>query len=308
MKSRPLFTVFTPTYNREKYLDLVFKSLNNQKLFYLFEWLIIDDGSIDGTFDLVKQLKKKSNFKINYFYQINSGKHIAHNNAISKANGELIIFLDSDDQILPGSINYLSKIWNNKNQKQKKEIAGFLGHSIDKNNKLIGSKWKYESSFEYLHFLIFNELIIGEKMPVYRLDILKKFLFPKQINDEIKFIPEGVVWLEISKYYKVELLDVPIRLYNVGTPGSLMNITQSYFSNSKGKKMVFDKFGEFLDIYKFKNFNYCIKVVIIISLLKIINKESLLKFNKNHSPLLKFIFIVTLPIAFLKYLVEKIKL
>ena len=59
MKTRPIFTVFTPTYNRKKYLKLAFNSLNKQKLFNLFEWLIIDDGSVDGTSELIKRLKKK---------------------------------------------------------------------------------------------------------------------------------------------------------------------------------------------------------------------------------------------------------
>jgi glycosyltransferase involved in cell wall biosynthesis len=307
MKVKPVFTVFTPTYNRQEYLQLVYESLNKQKLFHLFEWLIIDDGSTDNTSQFIKKIKKKSNFNINYFYQTNQGKHIAHNHAISKANGELVIFLDSDDQLLPNSISYLHRIWKKKNKKQKKEIAGFLGHCVDHNKKIIGSKWKHKSENEYLHFLIFYDLIVGEKIPIYRLDILKNFLFPKLINDKIKFIPEGFVWLEISKYYKIQMLDLPIRIYNINTPGSLMSATKTYYSNPKGKKLLFDKLGEFLDIYKFKRFKYSLKIIIIISLLNIINKEKLFKFKKRYSTTLKFLFIITLPISFLKSLIEKLK-
>ena len=46
-----------------------------------------------------------------------------------------MIFLDSDDKILPGSINYLYKIWNLKTNIQKNEIAGFLAHSVNKKKK-----------------------------------------------------------------------------------------------------------------------------------------------------------------------------
>ena len=41
-------TVFTPTFNREGYLTKLYNSLLNQK-FNNFEWVIVDDGSTDGT-------------------------------------------------------------------------------------------------------------------------------------------------------------------------------------------------------------------------------------------------------------------
>ena len=50
-------TVFTPTYNREKSISRVYESLKKQT-YKNFEWLIIDDGSIDNTKDVIEKFKK----------------------------------------------------------------------------------------------------------------------------------------------------------------------------------------------------------------------------------------------------------
>lgn len=304
MNNKPLFTIFTPTYNRSKYLDSVYRSLNKQNFFYLFEWLIIDDGSIDGTCNLVKQLKKKSKFKIDYFYQPNSGKHIAHNYAISKANGELIIFLDSDDQMLPGTINYLSKIWIKKNYKQKKEIAGFLAHCIDKDKNIIGKEWPLNLKKAFLHELIFKNILIGEKMPIYRIDILKKYLFTKNKLSKNEFVPEGVVWLEISKKYKVELLNKPCRYYYYNNKG-LIALNKKFTKNLAGKILLNQKLEEFADRYFLTNITLVSRILINKSLLSLFdNKISLFKIEKFPIYLRIFYFILV-PISLIKFFLVK---
>ena len=59
------FTIFTPTYNRKELLKKLYVSLQNQT-FKDFEWLIVDDGSNDGTNELVKDFfkRKKTRYKI----------------------------------------------------------------------------------------------------------------------------------------------------------------------------------------------------------------------------------------------------
>ena len=76
-------TVFTPTYNRAYSLPRLYKSLQRQTV-YNFEWLIVDDGSIDNTHELIEKWKNEKNkFPIYYYWQKNGGKCRAINKALS---------------------------------------------------------------------------------------------------------------------------------------------------------------------------------------------------------------------------------
>ena len=65
-------TVFTPTYNRKHLLPRLYESLKNQTD-QNFIWLVIDDGSTDGTEELIKQWQKDRIIEILYFYKKNEG-------------------------------------------------------------------------------------------------------------------------------------------------------------------------------------------------------------------------------------------
>ena len=62
-----MITIFTPSYNRKKELEKLYKSLLKQDI-KDFEWLIVDDGSNDDTNEYIEKLKKENKIKINYIY------------------------------------------------------------------------------------------------------------------------------------------------------------------------------------------------------------------------------------------------
>ncbi len=67
------FTIFTPTYNRKELLTNLYESLKNQT-YKDFEWIIVDDGSSDGTELSVRQFLDEKILNIKYFYKENGGK------------------------------------------------------------------------------------------------------------------------------------------------------------------------------------------------------------------------------------------
>ena len=99
------FTIFTPTYNRAYCIEKVYQSLLKQTISD-FEWVVIDDGSSDGTRELISSFANEGKIDIVYYYQKNQGKHVAQNYAVSIARGELFLPLDSDDIIVPNNGSY----------------------------------------------------------------------------------------------------------------------------------------------------------------------------------------------------------
>lgn len=97
MKKNPFFSVIIPTYNREKILPRAIDSILTQT-FDNFELIIVDDGSIDNTEELVRNYKDK---RIKYVYKENGGQNSALNKGLKEARGCYIAFCDSDDIWLP---------------------------------------------------------------------------------------------------------------------------------------------------------------------------------------------------------------
>lgn len=101
-----LVSVIVPVYNRA---DMLVESLESvyQQTYRPIELIIINDGSIDDTGEVVLQWKKKradDRFLIQYHYQENKGAPAARNLGIINASGEYLQFLDSDDRLLSQKI------------------------------------------------------------------------------------------------------------------------------------------------------------------------------------------------------------
>jgi len=80
MNTSTTVTILTPTYNRKELLSKLYESLQLQKD-KDFEWLIIDDGSTDGTSEVINQFISNADFSIRYELKENGGKHTALNYA-----------------------------------------------------------------------------------------------------------------------------------------------------------------------------------------------------------------------------------
>ncbi len=130
-----LITVFTPTFNRATIIPKLYNSLVNQS-FRDFEWIVVDDGSTDNTEAIFKNWVKESVFPIRYIKVQNGGKHRAINLGVNIAQGELFFIVDSDDVLLPDSLELIaSKYSEIKDDSQFCGLAGSRGtppgHRID---------------------------------------------------------------------------------------------------------------------------------------------------------------------------------
>ncbi len=102
-----------PCYNCESTLQEAIGSIYTQNLEIPFEVIMVDDGSSDGTRELIKKLELKYK-EIKYlFHEKNRGGGAARNTAVDNSSGEIIFCLDSDDilppNMLPNMLNCLEK-------------------------------------------------------------------------------------------------------------------------------------------------------------------------------------------------------
>ena len=97
MYKNPRISIIVPVYNTEKYLKKCLDSLRFQTYENL-EFICVDDGSTDGSFEILKEYAKiDERFKI---YQLeHRGTSIARNFGLDKAIGEYVSFIDSDDWV-----------------------------------------------------------------------------------------------------------------------------------------------------------------------------------------------------------------
>lgn len=118
-------SIVMPVYNKEKYIARGIHSILVQT-FNDWELIIIDDGSTDGS---LNQCKKFRDSRIQVFHTLNRGVSEARNLGISKATGEYITFIDSDDFVAE---NYLEKIY-----KPDEEMVIGGVEKVDINGKVI---------------------------------------------------------------------------------------------------------------------------------------------------------------------------
>ena len=106
-KDKPKISIISPVYNREKYLLIFIKSIQNQN-FNDIEIILVDDFSNDKSLEIIEQIKKDDDRIVLLKNKKNKGSLISRNIGGLKAKGEFLIFPDSDDII---SSNILEKCY-----------------------------------------------------------------------------------------------------------------------------------------------------------------------------------------------------
>ena len=226
------FTIFTPTFNRKELLEKLYKSLQKQT-YTDFEWIIVDDGSTDGTGEKVKEFLSEKKLDIKYYFKENGGKQRAYNFATDKANGELFICLDSDDEYVENGLETILKYW--EKYEKNSDIAGMGYLSTYPNGEIIGSDFP-EKEMISTQFEIYNKYgIKGDKGLMFRTEIIKKYKFP--VFDDEKFITEAVVYNRICEKYKMVYVNEKIEIKEYQEDGLTAKYNNLLLRNPKGQAL-----------------------------------------------------------------------
>jgi glycosyltransferase involved in cell wall biosynthesis len=116
-QENPLVSVIIPCLNRETLVGEAIESAVNQT-YQNLEIIVVNDGSTDGTENVVLSYTKKTT-KVRYFkHEVNKGIPAARNNGIQNSLGEYVAFLDSDDTWLPKKIEMQLAIFSQHSEKE----------------------------------------------------------------------------------------------------------------------------------------------------------------------------------------------
>lgn len=178
-------TIFTPAYNRAHTLPRTYRSLCRQTC-RDFDWLVIDDGSIDNTKELVEGWIAEGRFPIRYIHKENGGLYTGYNTAYANINSELCVCIDSDDYMPDNAVEIILKCWNEKGGPQ---YAGITGLDFFLSGEPIGGYFPDNLHEGHLIDLHLKKLHSGDTKQVMRTELMKKFIPMEGFQGEKDFNP-----------------------------------------------------------------------------------------------------------------------
>ena len=221
---KPLITVFTPTYNREKCISKCYESLKLQTS-YNFEWLIIDDGSTDNTKELIQTWQKEDlPFFIRYYYKTNGGLHTGYNKGIELADTELFVCIDSDDWMPVDAIEKIEKIWKTNSSKG---YVGIMGIDEYEDGSCVGGMFPNNINEMYLYEKLTKYRISGDKKIIHRTDLLKKVAPMPTFKGEKNFNPSYLMY-QLDQFGKLFVTNECFCIVEYQPDGMSSNIYKQY--------------------------------------------------------------------------------
>lgn len=220
----PSVCIFTPTYNRAHTLPRLYQSLVGQTC-EDFLWMIVDDGSEDGTEELVKRWKREGAIQVCYFRVANGGKPRAVNLGVSRCECPLFYVVDSDDYLVPTAIEHIVSL--SSDLYADRLLAGIVALNGTDGLTPLGtwmpkglSRVKCWDLSERYHFQ-------GDASLIYKTDILKRN--PFEVAPREKFIAETSVYYRLDEEYDLRVDNTILKICCYLEDG----LTRNFVANAK---------------------------------------------------------------------------
>lgn len=218
-------TVFTPAYNRGNLIHNLYESLLHQTC-KNFKWLIIDDGSTDGTRDIVQHWIAEAKIEIRYVYKENGGLHTGYNKAIELMDTELSVCIDSDDWMPDDAIERILSVWDRVGEDN---IAGLIGLDFSADGGIIGDHLPDGQVIDPIDLLA-SKTNRGDKKYVVKTDLYKKVAPMPVFQGEKNFNPHYMI-LKLSGEYQFVAVDAPLCIVDYQPDGMSANLYNQYLNS-----------------------------------------------------------------------------
>lgn len=221
-------SILTPTYNRANLLERLYVSLIENSKYIDTEWLVMNDGSIDDSKQVVERFIEENKIDIRYYEQKNQGKMKAINELIGHATGDLIVDCDSDDYFTKDAFKIIKEEY--EKNKQEDNIYGLCFLKYDQHGKNMGNEFKNKKTTMF--DLYFKEGETGEKSIVFYSKIRKQY--KHELEHGERFVTEARMYHKMDKKYKIICINKPIMICEYQEEGYTKNIIKQFKESPYG--------------------------------------------------------------------------
>ncbi len=220
----PLISVVMPNYNCEQYLDESISSILHQT-FSNFEFIIIDDGSTDKSWEIIRKYAKQDKRIIAIHNKKNLWVHKTRNKLLHTAKGTYIAMMDSDDISNPTRL-----------EKQIKFFAEYPSYGlcwtnftlIDKTGKQVGEK-QFPETDESIKASFFWRNPFGQNTIMMKSEIIDVIWH----YDETLEVAEDLdMWIRISTQYKMYNIQEHLVQYRIHGQNSILTRQKDHIKNT----------------------------------------------------------------------------
>ena len=211
-----MVSIIMPAYNAESTIFESIKSVLNQT-YQDWELIIINDGSIDKTESIVKNIFDK---RISYYYQTNSGVSAARNFGLTVCKGDYIAFLDSDDCWDKIKLfEQLEFFENNPNYSMIHTDYYTFDKTLDalKYKKYIEP---YNNICSYYDKLLINDIIVTSSVMLKR-EVYQSIKF---FDNQFFGVEDWDYWIRVAKEFNIAYINVCLTYYRENISGISKNL------------------------------------------------------------------------------------
>lgn len=222
----PRVSVVMAAFNAESCIEETLKSALNQT-FTDFEILVIDDGSTDGTVEILKRIAGVDP-RCHWISQANRGPGAARNHGLKVARGELIAFLDHDDLWHPDKLSLQIAMFD-----AQPDLAVVTCYStiIDENGYSLG--WRLGGAIRgnVYHEMIEWDMVSGGSVAMVRRNALEKV---SGYDEALLYREDWDLWIRLSRHFRFGTVTQPL----VGFTRHTRNSSREYAEMAREGELV----------------------------------------------------------------------
>lgn len=191
MNKWPKITVVTPSYNQAEFLEPTIQSVLNQNYPNL-EYIIIDGGSTDGSMEIIQKYSDKLAYWVS---EKDKGQTYAINKGFHRATGEIVAWLNSDDEYCPGALETVARTFMNY-----ENIDFVFGNrvSIDENGRVLRDDRHTRFSFSAL---VLYGMIVSQPAAFWKRELFEKYGY---LDESMRFCMDYEFFCRIGAHIKAK--------------------------------------------------------------------------------------------------------